>query len=383
MASDVGGEVAELLQQMIRNACVNDGTPESGHEKRNADVLRDRARGPRPRHGGLRAPARAHLPGGPDRGPRPGRARAWRCSGTPTSSPPTATTGATTPSAASSSTARCGAGARSTCSTSRPRWRWPSATWPTTDSAPRATSCSSGWPTRRRSAPTAPSGSPSTCADEVRADYLITEAGGFPMASPDGVRLPVITGEKGAFWCTLTVRGTPGHASQPLRTDNALVKAAEVVRRLAEHETARRHPRRLAPLRRGHRPPRRLHRAAARPRPHRRLLRDPPRPRPRPPGPCLHPHHHGPHRHAGGHQGERHPRPGRASQVDIRTLPGWDRPEVEAMLDDALGDLAGDVEVDVELHRRRHHVPDRHPVVGRARARGPACRIPTPAACPS
>jgi len=32
-------------------------------------------------------------------------------------------------------------------------------------------------------------------------------------------------------------------------------------------------------------------------------------------------------------------------EVDIRTLPGWDRPEVDAMLNDALGDLAGDVEV--------------------------------------
>ena len=41
MARDLGGEVAELLQAMIRNACVNDGSPESGHEQRNADVLRD------------------------------------------------------------------------------------------------------------------------------------------------------------------------------------------------------------------------------------------------------------------------------------------------------------------------------------------------------
>ena len=36
---DTAGEVAELLQQMISNACVNDGTPESGHEQRNAEVL--------------------------------------------------------------------------------------------------------------------------------------------------------------------------------------------------------------------------------------------------------------------------------------------------------------------------------------------------------
>jgi acetylornithine deacetylase/succinyl-diaminopimelate desuccinylase-like protein len=45
----------------------------------------------------------------------------------------------------------------------------------------------------------------------------------------------VIVGEKGSYWCTLRVRGTPGHASQPFRTDNALVKAAEVVRRIAAY----------------------------------------------------------------------------------------------------------------------------------------------------
>ena len=40
MTVDTGnGEVVELLQQIIRNACVNDGTPESGGEDRSADVL--------------------------------------------------------------------------------------------------------------------------------------------------------------------------------------------------------------------------------------------------------------------------------------------------------------------------------------------------------
>ncbi|MGK0226653.1 MAG: hypothetical protein ACI8XD_001471, partial [Thermoproteota archaeon] len=29
-------ETVDLLQQMIRNQCVNEGTPESGHEDRNA-----------------------------------------------------------------------------------------------------------------------------------------------------------------------------------------------------------------------------------------------------------------------------------------------------------------------------------------------------------
>jgi acetylornithine deacetylase/succinyl-diaminopimelate desuccinylase-like protein len=83
--------------------------------------------------------------------------------------------------------------------------------------------------------------------DAVMADYVVTEAGGFQMPTANGPRLPVIVGEKGSYWCRITVRGTPGHASQPFRTDNALVTAAEIVRRLAEykpptqiHETWRR-----------------------------------------------------------------------------------------------------------------------------------------------
>ena len=39
MADQLTGEVTELLQALIRNACVNDGTPESGQEVRTADVL--------------------------------------------------------------------------------------------------------------------------------------------------------------------------------------------------------------------------------------------------------------------------------------------------------------------------------------------------------
>ena len=73
-------------------------------------------------------------------------------------------------------------------------------------------------------------------ADEVNSDYVITESGGFPSIGADGgTRLPVIVGEKGIYWCILTVKGVPGHASQPLRTDNALVKAAEIVRRIDEY----------------------------------------------------------------------------------------------------------------------------------------------------
>jgi acetylornithine deacetylase/succinyl-diaminopimelate desuccinylase-like protein len=71
--------------------------------------------------------------------------------------------------------------------------------------------------------------------DAVKADYVVTEAGGFQMPTARGPRLPVIVGEKGSYWCRITVKGTPGHASQPFRTDNALVTAAEIVKRLAEY----------------------------------------------------------------------------------------------------------------------------------------------------
>lgn len=72
--------------------------------------------------------------------------------------------------------------------------------------------------------------------DAVRADFVITESGGIPIPSPDGLKLPVIVGEKGGYWCTLRISGTPGHGSQPYKTDNALVTAAEVVRRLDEFQ---------------------------------------------------------------------------------------------------------------------------------------------------
>ena len=73
--------------------------------------------------------------------------------------------------------------------------------------------------------------------DAVGADYVITESGGIPVSGGDGdLRLPVLVGEKGSCWCTLRVTGTPGHASQPYATDNALVTAAAVVDRLATHQ---------------------------------------------------------------------------------------------------------------------------------------------------
>ena len=81
------GETVELLQQLIRNRCVNDGTVMSGQEVRNSDTLRSYlegsgldvevyAAGPR---------AGAHEPRGPHRGQRSRRPRRSASWATPTS----------------------------------------------------------------------------------------------------------------------------------------------------------------------------------------------------------------------------------------------------------------------------------------------------------
>jgi len=72
-------------------------------------------------------------------------------------------------------------------------------------------------------------------ADAVKCDYVITESGGVPIPTKSGHTLKVTVGEKGGNWRRLIVHGTPGHGSRPLRTDNALVTAAMVVQRIAEY----------------------------------------------------------------------------------------------------------------------------------------------------
>jgi acetylornithine deacetylase/succinyl-diaminopimelate desuccinylase-like protein len=71
--------------------------------------------------------------------------------------------------------------------------------------------------------------------DALRTENVITESGGFQMGSRGGVRLPVMVEEKGAMWSKLTVKGTPGHGSQPHRTDNAVLKAAQIVQRIGAY----------------------------------------------------------------------------------------------------------------------------------------------------
>ncbi len=71
--------------------------------------------------------------------------------------------------------------------------------------------------------------------DAVMADYVLTEMGGFGFNHGDGRSVIINVAEKGAGGVRLTVRGTPGHGSMPLGADNALLKAAEVLRRIGQY----------------------------------------------------------------------------------------------------------------------------------------------------
>src|SRR5919109_4895895 len=71
--------------------------------------------------------------------------------------------------------------------------------------------------------------------DALRADYLLTENGGTVGEHGDQTNVTVHVGEKGVAWRRLRVKGTPGHGSMPYGADNALVKAARVVSRLADY----------------------------------------------------------------------------------------------------------------------------------------------------
>jgi acetylornithine deacetylase/succinyl-diaminopimelate desuccinylase-like protein len=236
MAATTTDETVELLQQLIRNACVNDGTEASGQEARNADLVAAYLEGsglPTERYES--APGRGSL--------------VARLEGSDPAAPSVLLLGHT-----------------DVVPVTPDRWRRDPFGGDVVDGevwgrgavdmlnltasmavatkqlaregfAPRGTlvylavadeealgSYGTEWLLRNH-------------PDAVQADYVITEAGGYllPLPSRSGPKVPLLVGEKGSYWCTVRVRGTAGHASTPLRTDNALIRAAEVVRRLAEH----------------------------------------------------------------------------------------------------------------------------------------------------
>jgi acetylornithine deacetylase/succinyl-diaminopimelate desuccinylase-like protein len=72
--------------------------------------------------------------------------------------------------------------------------------------------------------------------DCVAADWVITESGGFPFQRGGRTKLELFTGEKGAARCSVSVRGRSGHAAYTAPGSNALVRAGAVLQALAEHQ---------------------------------------------------------------------------------------------------------------------------------------------------
>ena len=228
------GEVTELLQQLIRNACVNDGTPGSGHEQRSADVLRSYFEGsglaleayePSAGRTSLVARIEGHDPAAPTvclmghtdvvpvtpehwtEDPFGGEiidGEVWG-RGAIDMLNLTASMAVATRHLATEGFRPAGTLVYLAVADEEAGGRH-GAEW-LTDNA---------W-------------------DAVGADYVLSESGGILMPTESGPRVTVTVAEKGVAWRRLRVEGTPAHGSMPFGSDNAVVKAAEVVRRLAEY----------------------------------------------------------------------------------------------------------------------------------------------------
>lgn len=72
--------------------------------------------------------------------------------------------------------------------------------------------------------------------DKVETDYMITELGGFFVKTKQGTAIAITVGEKGVAWTRLKIKGETGHGSMPYHVDNAAVKIAKVVNKLAKHK---------------------------------------------------------------------------------------------------------------------------------------------------
>ena len=233
--TDVTAETTDVLQRLIRNSCVNEGTPESGHEIRSVDLLESYLR----------------LPGVEMKRyePVPGRASlVLRIEGSDPKAPSLHLMGHTdvvpvTPSgwredpfAAELINGEVwGRGAidmlgvtasmavavrRLLASGFRPKGTF---IYSAVADEEALGTYGAAWLTEN-------------AWDDVKADYVVTEFGGmrFPLAG-GSPKLPLIAAEKGSQWTRLRVRGTPGHGSMPYQSDNALVKAAEIITRVGKY----------------------------------------------------------------------------------------------------------------------------------------------------
>lgn len=241
MTDDLTGETVELLQTMIRNRCVNDGTPESGQEIRNAETLQSFLEGagvdietyePTPGRTSLVARIEGHDPEAPSlclmghtdvvpvnpdgwsRDPFGGELVDGEVWGR----------GAIDMLNLTSSMAV----AFRHLASSGFRPRGDLIYFAVADEESGSAHGAQWMADHEREA--------------IWADYVLTENGGLHSGPAEAPHIGINIAEKGVSWRRLRVRGTPGHGSTPFRSDNALVKAAAVVQRLAEYRAPARFP---------------------------------------------------------------------------------------------------------------------------------------------
>ena len=346
--SSLTGETVELLQTMIRNACVNDGTPESGEETRNADTLQHFFEG-----AGLDTQRFESIPG---RG-----SIVARIEGSDPDAPSLCLMGHTdvvpvspdgwTNDPFGGELLRNAGGVEEV---------WGRGA---IDMLNLTSSMAVAFRHLARSG-FRPKGDLIYfgVADEeaggvwgaewmfehhpeaIDATYCLTELGGWSTIDEHGHRhVTVNVGEKGLNWRRLRVSGTPGHGSMPFGADNALVKAAEIVRRLSEHRPTPY----LGETWKG------LVETMSIPEELRRALLDPGTvfdtiaAMPAPIARTCHALTHttiSPNVAHGGQKTNVIP-DAVDIEVDIRTVPGTTKADVDAMLADVLGELAAHVEI--------------------------------------
>jgi acetylornithine deacetylase/succinyl-diaminopimelate desuccinylase-like protein len=342
------GETVDLLQAMIRNACVNDGTAESGEEVRNADVLQTYLEG-----AGLDVQRFES---------RPGRASVVaRIEGSDPEAPSLCLMGHTDVVPVSPDGWHhdpfggelidgevWGRGAidmLNLTSSMAVAFRHLART----GFRPKGDLIYFGVADEEAGATWGAEWMFEHHPEAIDADYCLTELGGWSTVDDHGTRhVTVNVGEKGLAWRKIRVGGTPGHGSMPFGSDNALVKAARIVERLAEYQPKpyisdiwRAQVESLglpADLRSALLDPDRLDTTLA-------TL-------PVPLARSCHALTHttiSPNVAHGGQKTNVIP-DAVDLEVDIRTVPGTTRADVEAMLADALGDLYEHVEVSELQH---------------------------------
>ena len=346
--SSLTGETVELLQTMIRNACVNDGTPESGEETRNADTLQDFFEG-----AGLDTQRYESIPGR--------SSIVARIEGTDPDAPSLCLMGHTdvvpvSPDGWSHDPfggelirnedgveevwGRGAIDMLNLTSSMAVAFRHLARS----DFRPKGDLVYFGVADEEAGGVWGAEWMFEHHPEAIDATYCLTELGGWSSVDDHGHRhVTVNIGEKGLNWRRLRVSGTPGHGSMPFGADNALVKAAEIVRRLSEHQPAPY----LGDTWRG------LVDTMSIPAELRRALLDPTTvfdtiaALPTPIARTCHALTHttiSPNVAHGGQKTNVIP-DAVDIEVDIRTVPGTTKADVDAMLADALGDLAAHVEI--------------------------------------